>query len=187
MSSEGYQKGDIIKIRGKVIHWAVCIGGDDIVHYQKKDGIKKAIIQETLQEYMRREEVKSNKIKKGKMFWIKPFTPDEVVQRALSKVGEDAYNLAMSNCEHFAKWCKYGQFSSTQAEAVGSAAGVGGGAGVGAGIGAFIGGVAGFVVGGPIGAAIGIPLGGGIGAGAGGTVAVAAAGGSIAIHRFRPH
>ena len=175
MSSLGYKAGDIIKIMGVPIHWAVCIGGDDIVHYQKKDNTKGKIIKESLQEYMRQKGMKSDSIEKGKMLLINPLPPDEVVRRALSKLGDDAYNLAMSNCEHFAKWCKYDQFASTQAEATGSTIGITAGG--------IIGGVIGTVIG-PEGTVLGAVVGGTIG-GAAVTGALTAVG--ILIHRFRPH
>jgi hypothetical protein len=40
--------------------------------------------------------------------------PEEVVQRALSKLGEEEYDLFTNNCEHFAIWCKTGSLVSDQ-------------------------------------------------------------------------
>ena len=185
MSSLGYQKGDIIKVKGNMlqaIHWAVCVGGDYIIHYQKKDGTKGKIIKEALQEYMRQKGVKSDSIEKGKMLWIDPLSPDEVIRRAESKLGEGEYNAAFSNCEHFAKWCKYNQFASTQAEATGSTIGIT----VGTGAGVIIGGLIGTAIG-PEGTAAGIYLGGTIGAAAAGAMASALTAVGILIHRLRPH
>ena len=42
----------------------------------------------------------------------------EIVKRANSKVGEKGYNLLLNNCEHFARWCCYGEWKSTQADAL---------------------------------------------------------------------
>jgi len=36
------------------------------------------------------------------------------VDEALSKIGEIGYNLMWANCEHFAKFCRYGAPSSDQ-------------------------------------------------------------------------
>src|SRR5579862_6970037 len=55
---------------------------------------------------------------------------DVVLARAQSQLGRVGYNLGQDNCEHFARWCKTGEFVSEQVEtakAVG--VGVGGGAG----------------------------------------------------------
>lgn len=40
--------------------------------------------------------------------------PSQVVDRALSRVGERRYSLIFNNCEHFARWCKTGRSSSRQ-------------------------------------------------------------------------
>lgn len=36
------------------------------------------------------------------------FSDKETVERAMSRLGEDKYNLVTNNCEHFAIWCKTG-------------------------------------------------------------------------------
>ncbi|RLS52557.1 MAG: hypothetical protein DWH91_16395 [Planctomycetota bacterium] len=46
------------------------------------------------------------------------FEPDEVVQRALSRIGERGYHLTENNCEHFAVWCKIGKHHSAQVWAI---------------------------------------------------------------------
>jgi hypothetical protein len=47
----------------------------------------------------------------------------EIIKRALSKIGERGYNLLLQNCEHFARWCRYGEEKSDQAD-LGIAAGL---------------------------------------------------------------
>ncbi|UVJ46029.1 lecithin retinol acyltransferase family protein [Pseudomonas sp. LS1212] len=42
------------------------------------------------------------------------FSSDEVVRRALSRVGENHYRVLTNNCEHFCNWCLYGRSSSEQ-------------------------------------------------------------------------
>ena len=42
------------------------------------------------------------------------YTPEETVQRAYEKIGEEEYNLVTNNCEHFALWCKTGIAESHQ-------------------------------------------------------------------------
>ena len=51
-------------------------------------------------------------------------TPDIVVGRAESRLGENAYGLFDNNCEHFATWCKTGVHASEQVKNAG-AVGVG--------------------------------------------------------------
>ena len=39
---------------------------------------------------------------------------EEIVERALSKVGDGGYRLVTNNCEHFATWCLTGSKQSKQ-------------------------------------------------------------------------
>lgn len=43
-------------------------------------------------------------------------SPGVTVRRALSRLGEQNYNLLFNNCEHFAHWCKTGRHRSNQVE-----------------------------------------------------------------------
>jgi hypothetical protein len=43
----------------------------------------------------------------------------EIIKRALSRIGERGYDLLLNNCEHFARWCRYGEAKSYQAEIFG--------------------------------------------------------------------
>jgi len=36
------------------------------------------------------------------------YTPDEIIERAMSRMGEEEYNLLFNNCESFAVWCRNG-------------------------------------------------------------------------------
>ena len=38
------------------------------------------------------------------------------LRRAMSRIGEQNYNLLFNNCEHFATWCKTGRHRSSQIE-----------------------------------------------------------------------
>jgi Lecithin retinol acyltransferase len=44
------------------------------------------------------------------------YSPQEVVERARSRVGERNYRLLTNNCEHFSNWCVSGLSRSTQTE-----------------------------------------------------------------------
>ena len=44
------------------------------------------------------------------------YLPQEIVQRARSRLGEHAYRLLSNNCEHFCNWCISGQHRSEQVE-----------------------------------------------------------------------
>ncbi len=42
------------------------------------------------------------------------YSPEETVERARERMGEDKYSLPFNNCEHFAIWCKTGVKESHQ-------------------------------------------------------------------------
>lgn len=42
------------------------------------------------------------------------YSPEETVNRALSRLGESRYDILTNNCEHFAIWCKTGVSDSYQ-------------------------------------------------------------------------
>lgn len=44
------------------------------------------------------------------------FSPEEIVRRARSRLGEDDYRLLTNNCEHFCNWCLNGVSHSAQVE-----------------------------------------------------------------------
>ena len=44
--------------------------------------------------------------------------PGLTLRRAMSRIGEQNYNLLFNNCEHFATWCKTGRHRSGQIESV---------------------------------------------------------------------
>jgi len=45
-------------------------------------------------------------------------TPDDVVTRAESRLGDGGFDFVFNNCEHFASWCKTGISNSRQIEAI---------------------------------------------------------------------
>jgi hypothetical protein len=47
---------------------------------------------------------------------------DLAVNRAVSQLGRNDFNLVSSNCEHFANWCTTGDWASSQVWAAGTVA-----------------------------------------------------------------
>jgi hypothetical protein len=44
------------------------------------------------------------------------YSPEEIVRRARSRLGENDYRLLTNNCEHFCNWCRSGVSRSEQVE-----------------------------------------------------------------------
>ena len=93
-------------------HHGVYIGGGKVVHYAG---------------FYRRwrpgpvEEVTLSRFAVGHTIRIvdhttRTYSPQEIVDRARSRVGERNYRLLTNNCEHFCNWCVSGCSRSAQAE-----------------------------------------------------------------------
>lgn len=103
-------KGDHIKV-DRFLYWhhGIDNGNGTVVHFTGEPGnksdaeIKITIIEEFLN---------------GGVPVIVNYSiarpPDDVIQTALSYVGQKGYNLIFNNCEHFARFCKTGDFKSEQ-------------------------------------------------------------------------
>ncbi|MCA1993005.1 MAG: lecithin retinol acyltransferase family protein [Coleofasciculus sp. S288] len=98
-------QGDHIYIDyGFYSHHGIDCGDGTVIHFSKKKG---RVSQDTIHSF-----ACGNRIytKQGKH----RYSPEQVVQRAKSKLGETEYNLGLNNCEHFATWCHSGQHHSKQ-------------------------------------------------------------------------
>lgn len=128
------EEGDLVEFnRGPYSHWGVYIGNEEIVHLSgdENDGIngqvglthfftisgvrfnKAKVVKENFWKVTADSKAKKNN---GKDRKCTPLSPDEVVEKALSMMGEIGYNVLWNNCEHFAAFCRYGQKWSEQAD-----------------------------------------------------------------------
>jgi hypothetical protein len=93
---------------GTVIHWSgIWRSVEDTVQDQlfaKQNGM---IRQESLDQFARGLAVSVRHYENS-------LSPDEVVTRAQSRLGEKGYDLTRNNCEHFACWCKTDRHHSSQ-------------------------------------------------------------------------
>jgi 5-keto 4-deoxyuronate isomerase len=95
-------------------HHGIFIGNESVIHYSGFHQIgKKGKISITsldkfsdgskIEEYKAKSFLKRNQL-----------TVAEIIERAKSRIGEDTYNLAFNNCEHFANWCTHNDDYSFQ-------------------------------------------------------------------------
>jgi HRAS-like suppressor 3 len=55
-------------------------------------------------------------INRRQMDHIITYSPEEVVRRTRSRLGENDYRLLTNNCEHFCSWCLNGVSHSAQVQ-----------------------------------------------------------------------
>lgn len=154
--------GDLVwfreqSLRGwwKYLHWAVYLGHGVIVHVQEAEK-GHIILLDTLEDYMKRNKRRCSVRRHIAKRKSRP--ADEVIECAIACVGQAfKYHPIFNNCEHFAKWCKYGKRSSRQVNAgmaiggMGVGAVAGGCVGIGVGLGVGLGSVVAISVGGMVG------------------------------------
>ena len=114
-----FKLGDIIVVQRFLFHhYGVYVSNGRVIHYTAKKGDfgADAKVHETslgkFANGAKCEAFSSTENPKG----AKPFSRQETVSRARSRIGEGRYNLLFNNCEHFALWCRYGTNKSVQVE-----------------------------------------------------------------------
>ena len=87
-------------------HHGIYVGNGEVVHYLLDEGVTLS----DLEEFSRGNAVRVRTHPGA------PYSGEECARRALSRLGEDEYNLVFNNCEHFATWCATGEQRSPQVE-----------------------------------------------------------------------
>lgn len=107
-------------------HHGIYVGGQQVIHYAGyANGFSSSDQQKRVSL------VSLRQFSDGQPVQIRQhpqrFSRQAVVQRARSRLGEDAYSLLFNNCEHFANWCWTGEERSEQVRtALKVAGGIGG-------------------------------------------------------------
>lgn len=104
-------KGDhLVSPRTGYDHHGLYIGNGEVIHYSGFAEVfdKGAIEITSLAEF---EQGNGSKVKRH---YVYIYDSDERIERAVSKLGEDSYNLFSNNCEHFVNWCFNGFKTSSQ-------------------------------------------------------------------------
>ncbi len=90
---------------GLFLHHGIDLGDGSVAHYLEG----REILRSSFNEFCRGQV--ANVVEHDKA------SPTGVtLRRAMSRIGEQRYNLLFNNCEHFANWCKTGRYSSAQME-----------------------------------------------------------------------
>jgi hypothetical protein len=102
-----YVMQEFMNLHGLYEHHGIDCGDGSVIHYRKGTEV---IERTPIDTFMLGEST----------FYVKDystsFTPDVVIHRAETRLGERNYNLIFNNCEHFATWCKTGVSHSSQVQ-----------------------------------------------------------------------
>lgn len=133
------EAGDVIGVhRTGYEHYGIYIGNGKVIHYAAEGGDftgKICIHEADFLEFIRKGRdffylhfegrcpikiYQDEKVYSGDRLLFaninkyKIYSPEETVQRARNRIGEEKYNFVTQNCEHFALWCKTDVEESTQ-------------------------------------------------------------------------
>jgi hypothetical protein len=102
----------LITARPGYDHHGVYVGSGTVVHYSGLSGFWQC---------GQVEEVSVSQFANGHPVKIadhlgSPYSAEEIVRRARSRLGENDYRLLTNNCEHFCNWCVSGVSRSAQVE-----------------------------------------------------------------------
>ncbi len=86
-------------------HHGIDLGDGTVAHYLEG----REILRSTINEFCNGQPYKV-------VVHAKASTKRLTLSRAISRIGEQNYNLLFNNCEHFANWCKTGRHKSPQME-----------------------------------------------------------------------
>ncbi len=103
--------GDHIYVRrGVYTHHGIDAGDGTVIHFAGKPGFgmhDAAVTRSSLPDFLQ-----------GGALHVRSYagahSPEEIVMRAASRLGETGYDLFRNNCEHFATWCCTGRGASGQ-------------------------------------------------------------------------
>ncbi len=90
---------------GLFLHHGIDLGDGTIAHYLEG----REILRSPLADFKRGLEI-------SVVEHDHPSPVGVTLRRAMSRIGEQRYNLLFNNCEHFASWCKTGRHQSGQVE-----------------------------------------------------------------------
>ena len=102
----------LVTSRRGYVHHGIYVGGGMVVHYA---GLSRFLRSGPV------EEVTMSRFSMGRAVRIieyreSKYSPQEIVVRARSRLGENEYQVLRNNCEHFCNWCISGRGRSTQVE-----------------------------------------------------------------------
>jgi len=94
------------------LHHGIYVGRGMVVHYA---GLSRFLRARPV------EEVAMSRFSMGRAVWViesgeSRYSPQEIVRRARSRLGENEYQVLRNNCEHFCNWCISGRSHSPQIE-----------------------------------------------------------------------
>ena len=112
MNQEPPLGAHLTTLRRGYTHHGIYVGDGCVVHYSGLSGFWQCGPVEA---------VSLSRFALGRPVQVKnqeraSYSPEDIVRRGRSRIGENDYRLFTNNCEHFCNWCVFGVSRSAQAE-----------------------------------------------------------------------
>lgn len=88
----------LITYRLGFTHHGLYIGNNQVIHYEKG-----SIHYDSMENFTKNMDTFVLPEEESPL----RYSPEEVINRGKSRLGEDQYHLIFNNCEHFVRWCRY--------------------------------------------------------------------------------
>ncbi|MEJ5056857.1 MULTISPECIES: lecithin retinol acyltransferase family protein [unclassified Pseudomonas] len=99
----------LVSPRKFYVHHGIYLGDGKVAHYS---GLSASLQAGPI------EVTDLDRFGNGSSIWVHPeecaFSSDEIIVRAMSRIGESRYKILSNNCEHFCNWCITGNSYSAQ-------------------------------------------------------------------------
>ena len=104
----------LVTSRRGYMHHGIYVGRGMVVHYA---GLSRFLRSGPVEEVMMSRFSMGRAVRTIEYSESK-YSPQEIVRRARSRLGENDYQVLRNNCEHFCNWCVSGRSHSTQVESL---------------------------------------------------------------------
>ena len=98
---------EVPRRHGLFMHHGIDLGDGSVAHYLEGE----QILRSPLEEFCLGETPRV-------ISYEEADPSGQTLRRAMSRIGEQRYNLLFNNCEHFATWCKTGRHRSGQVDSL---------------------------------------------------------------------
>ena len=102
----------LVTSRRGYMHHGIYVGRGMVVHYA---GLSRFLRSGPVEEVMM-SRFSTGRPVRTVQYSESKHSPQEIVRRARSRLGENDYEVLRNNCEHFCNWCISGRSHSTQVE-----------------------------------------------------------------------
>lgn len=108
----------VYKMNPFMTHHGIFIGNKSFIHYDgklvKDEKRRNTVCQVTASDFLDKNFERRLSVRRYKLSHEKLSSPEETIARAKSRLGEKAYHLLESNCEHFCSWARISHSYSVQ-------------------------------------------------------------------------